>query len=156
MSSLPERHGRYGHPAVDDRDTTVNSNVTAYINDSNVQAGGGVSVLSGFQDPSDLPDAVSRAETTLLFDPSVDVTVSSGIIEFDVPHGFSTGQRVLYDNQGNTSVGGIQNDIVYHVIKVDDTRLRLARTEGQALSGEGVELTDTGSGLQHQLHPRMN
>ena len=78
------------------------SNVTAYIDSSSVTAGGRVLVLSGLNNPTTLPDA-----TTLNINPSSDVTVSGDAIHFASPDGLTTGQEVVYNSGGGSSIGGL-------------------------------------------------
>src|SRR6185295_4938314 len=109
-------------PSVADKDTTVKSSVAAYINDSSVTAGGRVMVLSGFSDPTKLSDLGPLAGGTLTFSSSA-VTPTNGTIHFD-SHSFTTGQEVIYDNGGGTTIGGLTSGKTYYVMVVDSTTIK--------------------------------
>ena len=121
---------------------TVNeptSNITAYIDSSSVTAGGRVLVLSGFNNPTTLPDA-----TTLNINPSSAVTVSGDAIHFASPDGLTTGQEVVYNSGGGSSIGGLTDGHSYYVIVLDPYTIKLAATYDDAVSGTSVQTDVTG------------
>src|SRR5262249_8139333 len=71
-------------------------------------------------------------------------------------HGFSTGQAVDYSNGGGSNIGGLTSGNTYYAI-VDPnhpTKLRLAATKDDALAGNALLLTTTGTGSTHTLNPQ--
>ncbi len=115
------------------------SNVTAYIDSSSVTAGGRVLVLSGFNSPTTLPDS-----TTLDINPSSNVTVSGDAIHFATPDGLTTGQEVVYNNGGGSSIGGLTNGQSYYVIVLDPYTIKLAATYDDAVSGTPIQVNVAG------------
>ncbi len=115
------------------------SNVTAYIDSSNVTAGGQVLVQTGFNNPTTLPGA-----TTLNINPSAGVTVSGDAIHFATPDGLTTGQEVVYNNGGGTSIGGLTSGHSYYVIVLDPSTIKLAATYNDAVSGTAIQTNVTG------------
>ncbi|MGH3265856.1 MAG: DUF7507 domain-containing protein, partial [Trebonia sp.] len=57
-----------------------------------------------------------------------------------------TGDEVLYDDGGGTPVGGLTNDTDYWVIKIDDSAIRLAATQPDALAGSAITLLPGATG----------
>ncbi len=115
------------------------SKVSAYIDNSTVTAGGQVLVLSGFNNPTTLPDA-----TTLNINPGSDVTVSGDAIHFASPDGLTTGQEVVYSSGGGTSIGGLTSGQSYYVIVLDPYTIKLAATYDDAVSGTPVQVSVAG------------
>src|SRR4029077_7794733 len=113
------------------------SNVTAYISGSSVTAGGKVIVQSGFSNP----DTQVSSGTTASFNPA-NVTLTGNAISFANPHGFSSGQEVLY-HSGGSAIGGLTNGQTYYVIVVNSTTIKLASTHADALAGTARSLTST-------------
>jgi hypothetical protein len=65
-------------------------------------------------------------------------------------HRLVTGDAVVYDNGGGTSIGNLTDGNTYYVIKVNDDSLRLATSSGNATAGTYINLTD-GIGSAHTL-----
>ena len=63
-------------------------------------------------------------------------------------HGMSTGNTVLYDNGGGTTLAGLTDDTIYNVIKASDNTIALASSESNATAGVAVNLTGTGNNAQ--------
>ncbi len=114
------------------------SGVTAYIDSSTVTAGGDVKVLSGFDNPTTLPDA-----TTLNINPSSNITVSGDAIHFATPHGLTTGQEVIYHSGGGSGIGGLTDGHAYYAIVLDPYTIKLAATYNDALSGTTLQANVT-------------
>jgi hypothetical protein len=66
-------------------------------------------------------------------------------------HGYSTGDVVIYDNNGGTIVTGLTNYAVYFVISVNVNTIKIATSAGNATLGTAVDLTVLGSGT-HRLY----
>ena len=56
-------------------------------------------------------------------------------------HDQTTGTPVYYQNNGNTSIAGLNDYGIYYVISVDDDTLKLASTYADALDGTAVNIT---------------
>ena len=67
-------------------------------------------------------------------------------------HGLSTGDTVLYDNGGGTTLAGLSDDTVYYVIKASDNNIALASDLTNANAGVAVNLTGTGNNAQTLTH----
>ena len=78
------------------------------------------------------------------------VTGASGYITI-TNHFFSTGTRVIYDNKGGTSLGGLTNNFDYYVIVLDDTRIRLATSAANAVNGTAITITTQQTGVQNLI-----
>ncbi len=112
---------------------------TAYIDSSTVTAGGQVLVLSGFNNPTTLPGA-----TTLNLNTSSGVTESGDAIHFASPDGLTTGQEVVYNSGGGSSIGGLSSGHSYYVIVLDPDTIKLAATYDDAVSGTPIQANVTG------------
>ena len=81
------------------------------------------------------------------------VNSSGDTINLGADHGLVTGDTVVYSAGGGTSMGGLEDGRTYFLI-VDEnqpTRLQLATSHADAVAGEPVDITNTGSGSHHQL-----
>ncbi len=138
---------------VRDDDTTEKSNVIAIIDNSDILAGGEVIVLAGFDDPTKLADPGPLAAATKSIDPASQVTLTGDAIYFASPHGYTTGDEVVYHKgaAGNTAIGGLQDGHTYYVIVVDANTIKLASSQTNALLGIAVGLGSTGTGAGHRV-----
>jgi len=69
--------------------------------------------------------------------------VGDNQIEFEVAHGFGTGDAVVYDNGGETSLPGLNNGETYYVIRVDATHIKLAGSPTDAESETAIPIPPT-------------
>ncbi|MDH5205429.1 MAG: hypothetical protein OEW36_07175, partial [Hylemonella sp.] len=76
------------------------------------------------------------------------VDVSADTIDLGADHGLRAGDRVVYDNGGGASVGGLSDEASYYVKEVNGNKVKLSATEG----GAAVNLVNAGSGSQHRLY----
>ena len=91
-------------------------------------------------------DSILRKLTTvpITFDTSVSVDVADSTIY--IPNNdFSTGDKIVYYNIGNSSIGGLTNNETYYVIKQDPDYIKLALYRSDAISGIGITFTSQGS-----------
>ena len=91
-------------------------------------------------------DSILRKATTvpITFDTSVSVNVEDSTIY--IPNNdFSTGDKIVYYNIGNSSIGGLTNNETYYVIKQDPDYIKLALYRSDAISGIGITFTSQGS-----------
>ncbi|MGD8418987.1 MAG: hypothetical protein PVJ78_01070, partial [Gammaproteobacteria bacterium] len=63
-------------------------------------------------------------------------------------HSFGTGDKLVYDSDGGTPIGGLP-DGTYYAIVLDDNRIQLASTRADAEAGKEIELTGAGVGANH-------
>src|SRR5262249_5357747 len=54
------------------------------------------------------------------------VNLAADTIAFASPHGFVTGEEIIYQDEGGTPIGGLTGNQTYWVIKVSDTVIKLA------------------------------
>ena len=73
-------------------------------------------------------------------------------------HFMRTGQRVIYQDAGGTTIGGLTDNRDYFVIVVDQDHIKLAETSALAIAGTNVTLTTGGSQtpLQKLIHTNMD
>ena len=77
------------------------------------------------------------------------VHLSNDTIGFTTFHKFRDAERVVYDNGGQTNVGGMDTDSSYYVSVVDNFKIKLHNTESNAISGtDPIDLTSYGVGRQ--------
>ena len=80
--------------------------------------------------------------------------IGSNLITTDSPHGFTSGERVFYNNNGGSASIGLTNDNFYHADVVSTTTLYLHNTRFDANRGvtpTRISLTSTG-GETHTLY----
>jgi hypothetical protein len=65
-------------------------------------------------------------------------------------HLFVTGDAVVYNNGGGTSIGGLTSGNTYYIIRVDGNTIRLALSAADATTNTYINLTD-GVGASHKL-----
>ena len=133
-------------------DTAAASNVKAYIDASKVTAGGKVSVLAGFDDPSKTNHGSPALGATKSINTST-ISTTTDTLHL-VGHGLNTGDQVDYSNGGGAGIGGLVSDggtTHYYVIKVDPNNFKLAASLDDAAAGIAKQLTSTGNDLQ-SLH----
>jgi hypothetical protein len=61
-------------------------------------------------------------------------------------HGYTTGDAVVYDANGNTAITGLDDGRTYYVYVIDANTINLARTYQQAIDRTVQQLTAVGSG----------
>lgn len=68
------------------------------------------------------------------------------------PHWYNTGDPVVYNNGGGTSIGNLVNNTMYYIIKASSTTVKLALSESAANAGTAINLSSSGSGAGHNLY----
>lgn len=68
-------------------------------------------------------------------------------------HGYLTGDLIRYESNGGTSVGGLSDGTLYHVIRIDENTLKLASSSEDAAAGINIDLTGTGNDSQSFTGP---
>ena len=64
-------------------------------------------------------------------------------------HGLVTTNTLTYNNGGSTTLGGLEDETTYFVIKVDANTIKLAETAALATAGTALDLTGTGNNAQY-------
>ena len=78
-----------------------------------------------------------------------DVNLNDNIIGFTTDHRFREFEKVIYNTQDQTSLGGLVDKSIYFVKKVDDRKVRLHNTYEDVISGiNTVNISAYGDGLQ--------
>ena len=92
------------------------------------------------RDPDSIPnpnDVSSEGDVTLDFIPTPDETtfdaatalnVTTGIFTI-TGHGFTNLQKVIYDNNGNTTIGGLNNEQTYYIKLIDENEFTLTNDD---------------------------
>lgn len=99
------------------------------------------------------PDFSSSAKTATLdytFDASSDVDTSTDEITV-TGHGWSTGDEVIYYDNGGTALGGVTDGGTYYIIVVDANTVKLATSAANATAGTDVDITSKPSSENHIL-----
>lgn len=114
-------------------------------------AGGQVTTLT----VSDAGNGYTSAPTVTIAYPKWTFNGATGVNDVAetityVGHRLVTGDAVVYNNGGGTSIGGLTSGNTYYVIKTNDDTIQLATTSGNASSGTNINLTD-GVGAAHTL-----
>ncbi|MFO8027181.1 MAG: LEPR-XLL domain-containing protein, partial [Opitutales bacterium] len=88
------------------------------------------------------------------FDPSLAVDVTENTLTFDAGHGLATGDKIIYENGGETSIGGLNSGTTYYAVAVDAFTIGLAATKDATLGDEPafieLDLSNT-EGTNHSL-----
>lgn len=91
-------------------------------------------------------DPVIRKITTKTIDfNSLNVSLEKS--EILIGEVFNTGDKVVYYDNGNTTLGGLENNKSYFIIKDNPGKIRLAEYYSDSISGVGISITSVGSGV---------
>uniref|UniRef100_A0A6C0BGT5 Uncharacterized protein n=1 Tax=viral metagenome TaxID=1070528 RepID=A0A6C0BGT5_9ZZZZ len=85
---------------------------------------------------------------SITFNPVTAVDLKRNIMYF-ASHGMSTGSRVVYNANGNTSIGGLTTNQNYYVIRIDLNVFRLALSYSDAINNIPLILSSLGTGTNH-------
>lgn len=143
-----------GHMLERDPESMTKNKITAYIESSEVLAGGVLIVQAGFESPANLPDPTPEVTREVkVFDPADAVDTTEHTIDFGFEHGLSDGQAVLYNKGGaaNTPIGLLTDNTTYYVIVVDGTTIQLAATKADAEAKSPILINSTGTGTGHTI-----
>lgn len=86
------------------------------------------------------------------------VNIDSNTITFETNHGLTTGNQVLYLNNGNDNLSGLINRKSYYVYVINDTQIKLytnklLTVEADIFSlGSGIHKLEVFSGLRRQIN----
>src|SRR5262249_62343261 len=103
------------NPNVIDNTTTATDQITAYIDNASVHAGGNLTVAAGLAAPTTPGESANLAPNTTTFDPSTKVSTPADTIDVGSNSGFTTGQPIVYSKggSGNTAIGGLIDGTTY-------------------------------------------
>jgi len=94
-------------------------------------------VKEAIRDPGDIPsytevssegdvtNSYKPAPTEQTFDASADVNAGTSIFTI-TGHGYTNGQKVIYDPDGNTPIGGLDPEQTYYIKLIDENEFTLA------------------------------
>ena len=88
---------------------------------------------------------------TLAFNPASALSIGADTITVN-DHRFITGQRVVYNNGGGSTIGGLTSGDAYFIINNSLNTIKLAATYNDSLSGNYINLTAGGVGPNHTLN----
>ena len=88
---------------------------------------------------------------TLAFNPALALSIGADTITVN-DHRFITGQRVVYNNGGGSSIGGLTSGDAYFIINNSLNTIKLAANYNDSLSGNSINLTAGGVGSNHTLN----
>ena len=114
-------------------------------------AGGKVSLISVTNPGNGYTSTplVTITNPQITFDAASDLNDVTETISY-TGHRLATGDAVVYDNGGGTSINNLTDGNTYYIIKVDDDSFQLATSEINATNGTYINLTD-GVGSDHTL-----
>jgi len=95
------------------------------------------------------PPTVTIAYPYLTFNAATGVNDVAETITY-TGHRLVTGDAVVYNNGGGTSIGGLTSTSTYYVIRVNNDTIQLATSLVNATAGTNINLTD-GVGSNHTL-----
>ena len=77
-------------------------------------------------------------------------TISSNEITI-TSHGWSTGDTIVYDRNGNTALTNLTDGTTYYVIYVSANAFKVATTSANATAGTAISLSATGGSQTHKF-----
>ena len=77
-------------------------------------------------------------------------TISSNQITI-TSHGWSTGDTIVYDRNGNTALTNLTDGTTYYVIYVSANAFKVATTSSNATAGTAISLSATGGSQTHKF-----
>lgn len=104
-------------------------------------------------------DSELRKITTDLLSFSTNIGVNTSTSEITIFNDdLDTGDKVVYYNNGNSPVGGLQSNFVYYVYKNNPDTIKLCETKYDALNGNSIGFSSTGIGTHFiaLLSPKIN
>ena len=94
--------------------------------------------------------------TVKQFDSAAAIDTTNDVINI-TNHFYSTGTRVIYNNAGNSDIGGIVHNTDYYAVLVDNNHFKLAPTLQDALDGTNLlTFSSTSSGLHEFISGNLS
>jgi len=95
-------------------------------------------------------------QTSAAWDGTSDLDDTASVEQITLTtHGYVTGDALIYDNGGGTTVTGLTDGTPYYVIRVDANTIALATTYANAVADTRIDLTDTGTSAANIFHDRL-
>ena len=95
---------------------------------------------------------VGGHKTGVTFAPGSAVNNSSDTIFVGPSHGLSTGEAIEYQTGGGSAINGLSNGKKYYVIPDGTSRIKLAASRADALSGRAIDIDrSSASGSSHSV-----
>ena len=84
---------------------------------------------------------------------AINLTGTGNNAQYITPfHQLSTGDKIVYNNGGGTTLAGLSNKYPYYVINVNGYKIKLATTAANASAGTAINLTGQGTDAQWFVH----
>ncbi|WP_036477316.1 LamG-like jellyroll fold domain-containing protein [Myxosarcina sp. GI1] len=111
----------------------------------------GIGVAATFDIIDRTTDAIlGNTSDTITFAATSDVNIDDDSIAI-ANHGLTTGDAIVYNNAGETSIGNLVPEQAYYVIVVDENTIKLATSQSNALAGVAQDLSSSGTGFNQEL-----
>ena len=96
------------------------------------------------------------APTVKQFDASSNVDTSNNCININ-NHFYSTGTRIIYNNNGGSDIGGLTHNTDYYAVLLDNNNFRLAPSLADALANTNIiTISATSSGIQEFISGNLS
>lgn len=97
-----------------------------------------------------------NVQTSATWDGTTDLDDTASVEQITLTgHGYLTGQAVIYDNGGGSTVTGLSQLGTYYVIRVDANTIALATNYANAIADTRIDLTDTPTSANNVFHNRL-
>ena len=89
---------------------------------------------------------------------ATDINTETDTITFSTPHGLTTGNQVIYLNNGNVNIDGLVNRSIYYVLEISTTEIRLYTDKTLNIRadmlnvGAGTHALETFNGFRRQIN----
>ena len=77
--------------------------------------------------------------TVKQFDSSTAIDTTNDVVNI-TNHFYSTGTRIIYNNAGNTDVGGLTHNTDYYAVLIDNNNFKIAPTLADALASTNLSI----------------
>ena len=100
--------------------------------------------------PFKIPPTVKQFDSSTAIDTTLNVVNITN-------HFYSTGTRVIYNNAGNSDIGGISHNTDYYAVLIDNNHFKLAPTLADALASTNLlTFSSTSSGLHEFISGNLS
>jgi len=94
--------------------------------------------------------------TVKQFDSAAAIDTTNHVVNI-TNHFYSTGTRIIYNNAGNSDIGGISHNTDYYAVLVDNNHFKLAPTLADALAGTNLlTFSSTSSGIHEFISGNLS
>lgn len=98
--------------------------------------------------------SLSKMKSTIALDSGVDI--STNIITVGDAVVPETGEQVIFYYNPQSPIGGLMFGLVYYVIKVNSSSFKVATSYQNAIDGQSIDLTSTGSSINQLVFLTVN